>query len=129
MISRMIVPATIGTLPRRDALAFLSLFLVPSVAQAILLTVVPLEALRLLGSARAVTFLYVGTGLVAVAGRFSIPYLVRLIQRRFVFSDGALSLGVSSSLLALNQVPALAAGLVFSTFAFACIEITSQLIC
>ena len=127
MIARAVIPATIGTLPRREALAFLSLFFVPGVAQAILLTVVPLQALYLLDSARAVTLLYVGTGLVAVAGRFSIPYLVKLLRRRFVFTLGALSLAASSVLLAFNQVPALAAGLVLSTFAFACIEITSQL--
>jgi MFS family permease len=127
MIAHAANPATIGTLPRREALAFLSLFFVPGVAQAILLTVVPLEALYLLDSARTVTLLYVGTGLVAVAGRFSIPYLVRLLQRRFVFSLGTLSLVASSILLAFNQVPTLAAGLVLSTFAFACIEITSQL--
>jgi ACDE family multidrug resistance protein len=127
MIGRSVIPATIGTLPRREALAFLSLFFVPGVAQSILLTVVPLEALQLLDSARAVTLLYVATGLVAVAGRFSIPYLVRLLRRRFVFTIGTLSLAASSILLAFNQVPALAAGLVLSTFAFACIEITSQL--
>ncbi len=127
MIARAAIPATIGTLPRREALAFLSLFFVPGVGQAILLTVVPLEALYLLDSARAVTLLYVGTGLVAVAGRFSIPYLVRLLRRRFVFTLGTMSLAASSILLAFNQVPALAAGLVLSTFAFACIEITSQL--
>jgi MFS family permease len=127
MIGRAFIPTTIATLPRGDALAFLSLFFVPGVGQAILLTVVPLEALHLLGNARAVTLLYVGTGLVAVTGRFSIPYLVRLIRRRFVFTLGTLSLAVSGILMAFNQVPALAAGLVISTFAFACIEITSQL--
>ena len=125
--TRAAIPATIGTLPRREALAFLSLFFVPGVGQAILLTVVPLEALDLLGSAWAVTLLYVGTGLVAVAARFSIPYLLRLVRRRFVFTLGTLSLAVSSILLAFNEVPALAASLVLSTFAFACIEITSQL--
>jgi ACDE family multidrug resistance protein len=100
---------------------------VPGVGQAILLTVVPLEALYLLGSARTVTLLYVGTGIVAVAARFSIPYLLRRVQRRFVFTLGTLSLAVSSISLALNEVPALAVGLVLSTFTFACIEITSQL--
>ena len=127
MIGRAAIPATIATLPRRQALAFLSLFFVPGLAQAILLTVVPLEALRLLDSPRTVTLLYVGTGLVAVVGRFSIPFLVRLIRRRFVFSLGTLSLFTSSVLLALDHVPTLAAGLILSTFAFACIEITSQL--
>jgi MFS family permease len=127
MSVRSAIPATIGTLPRNRALAFLSLFFVPGVAQAILLTVVPLEALKLLGTARAVTLVYVATGLVAVIGRFSIPYLVRLIRRRFVFTLGTLSLAISSILLAFDEVPALAGGLTLSTFAFACIEITSQL--
>jgi len=124
---RSALPATIATLPRHQALAFLSLFFVPSVAQAILLTVVPLEALGLLGNARSATLLYVVTGLVAVIGRFSIPYLVALIRRRFVFTIGAIALAISSSLLALNELRLLAVGLVLSTFVFACIEITSQL--
>lgn len=127
MIGRAIIPATIGTVPRRQAMALLSLFVVPSAAQAILLTVVPLEALHLLGSARAVTLLYVGAGLIAVAGRFSIPFLTGSIGRRSVFTLGTLSLAASSILFALNGVPFLACGLVLSTFAFACLEITSQL--
>ena len=47
---------------RRKTPAFLGLFIVPSVAQSILLTVVPLEAPRLLATARAVTLLYVAAG-------------------------------------------------------------------
>src|ERR1700722_9633361 len=127
MIGRPIIPATIGTLQRRSALALLSLFIVPSTAQAILLTVVPLEALHLLGAARTVTLLYVGAGLIAVVGRFSIPFLVGAIGRRSVLTLGTLSRASSSILFALNGVFFLACGLVFSTFAFACIEITSQL--
>ena len=129
MTARMLIPTTIGTLPRRSALALLTLFFVPGTAQAILLTVVPLEALHLLGSARAVTLLYIGAGLIAVVGRFSIPFLVGAIGRRSVFTLGTLSLAASSFLFALNNVPFLACGLVFSTFAFACLEITSQLYC
>jgi MFS family permease len=120
-------PATIGALPYRKAMAFLSLFFVPAVAQAILLTVVPLEALHLLGDAQAVTLLYVAVGLVAVAGRFSIPFLVRLIQRRHVFSLGTVTLAASAALMAADRLPALAAGLALSIFATACIEVTSQL--
>ncbi|MGH7155046.1 MAG: hypothetical protein ACREF3_14065, partial [Acetobacteraceae bacterium] len=62
-----------------------------------------------------------------VCGRFSVPFLVRLIRRRFVFTLGTLCLMLSSALLAANHVPTLAAGLVLFTFGFACIEITSQL--
>ncbi len=120
-------PATIATLPRRQALAFLSLFFIPAMAQAILLTVVPLEALSLLGSAQSVTLVYVGAGLIAVVGRFSIPLLIQLIRRRFVLTLGTAALACSSLLMATNRLPALAVGLALSTFAFACIEITSQL--
>ena len=127
MMGHATTPAIFATLPRRTALAFLGLFFFAALAQAILLTVVPLEALHLLGTARAVTLLYVGTGLVTVVGRFSIPLMVRLIQRRFVFTVGALALAAGSFLLAFDQLQALAAGLVLSAFAFACIEITSQL--
>ena len=118
---------TIGGLPRRKAMAFLSLFFVPAVAQAILLTVVPLEALQLVGDARAVTLLYVSAGCVAVAGRFSIPFLVRLLTRRFVFSLGALSMAISAALMAVGWLPAFALGLPLSILAFGCVEITSQL--
>ncbi len=124
---RASVSTTMVALPRRQGMAFLSLFFVPATAQAILLTVIPLEALKLLGSARAVTVLYVVAGLIAVAGRFSIPFLVRLIRRRFVFTVGALSLAAGSAFMALGHVPALAAGIALTTFAFACLEITSQL--
>lgn len=124
---RPAIPATIATLPRHLALPFLGLFFLPGIAQALLLTVVPLEALGLLGNARSVTMLYVATGLVAVAGRFSIPFLVNLIRRRFVFTLGTLCLASSSALLSFDRLLPLAAGLVLSTFAFACLEITSQL--
>ena len=62
MLGRPAIPATIATLPRRQALAFLSLFFVPGIAQAIMLTVVPLEALNLLGDARTVLNVGAGTG-------------------------------------------------------------------
>ena len=100
MRGRAIIPATIGGLPFRQGAAFLSLFFLPTVAQATLLTVLPLGALRLLGTAQAVTLLYGGAGLAAVVGRFSIPALVRLVGRRAVFTLGAVSLATSSALFA-----------------------------
>jgi MFS transporter, ACDE family, multidrug resistance protein len=113
--------------PSRRTPAFLGLFILPSVAQSILLTVVPLEALRLLATARAVTLLYVAAGLAAVVARLSIPLLVQLIRRRFVLSLGALLLMVGSLLLANGGVFGFACGLALNSFAFACVEITSSL--
>jgi MFS family permease len=121
------LPLTIGSLPARKALALLGLFFAPATAQAILLTVVPLEALHLLGSARAVTLLYLVAGVAAVAGRLSIPLLVHRFQRRLVFSLGTLLLASSALLQATGTLLGLGIGLALGIFAFACIEITSTL--
>jgi hypothetical protein len=107
--------------------AFLGLFILPSVVQSVLLTVVPLAALRLLGTTRAVTLVYIAAGLAAVVARLSIPLLVQLIRRRFVLSIGALLLVVGTLLLRSNDILAFACGLALNSFAFACIEITSNL--
>jgi MFS transporter, ACDE family, multidrug resistance protein len=120
-------PTVAHVAERRKAQAFIGLFLVPSVAQSILIAVVPLGALRLLGTARAVTLLYIAAGLAAVLARFSIPLLVQLIRRRFVLSLGATLLIVGTSLLTRGDVSAFACGLALNSFAFACIEITSNL--
>ena len=87
----------------------------------------PLGALRLLGTPRAVTVLYAVAGLAAVVGRFSIPIMVRLIGRRHVFGLGALALIASSLLFTLDVLPAFAVALVLNTVAIACLDVTSQL--
>ncbi|MCX7384319.1 MAG: hypothetical protein NT133_23525 [Alphaproteobacteria bacterium] len=121
------LPLTVAGLPPRQGAAFLALFFFPSVAQAALLTVLPLGALRLLGTPRAVTLLYAATGLAAVAGRFAIPYLVSLLGRRLVFALGAVALAASSLLFAIDVLPAFAAALVLNTVAIGCLDITTQL--
>jgi MFS transporter, ACDE family, multidrug resistance protein len=119
--------AIVHTAPRPRTPAFLILFVVPSVAQSILLAVVPLQALRLLGTARAVTLLYIAAGLAAVVARLSIPLLAELIRRRSVLSLGACLLIISTLLLTRGALSAFACGLALSSFGFACIEVTSNL--
>jgi MFS family permease len=59
--------------------------------------------------------------------RFSIPLLVQLMRRRFVLSLGATLLIVGTSLLTSGGVSTFAFGLALNSFAFACIEITTNL--
>ncbi|HUI16477.1 MAG TPA: MFS transporter [Alphaproteobacteria bacterium] len=117
----------IAVLARRKATIFASLFFLSAVAQTILLTVVPLEAFRLLGGARAVSLLYFSVGIAGLLGRFGIPWLARLIRRRFVFTLGALLLVVAAMLLASETLSGLLFGLALNTFAFACIEVALNL--
>lgn len=126
-VTALSLPPTIGSLPARKALMLLGLFFAPATVQAILLTVVPLEALHLLGSARAVTLVYLVAGLAAVAGRCCIPMLVHRFQRRLVFTLGTVLLATGALLQATGSLPGLGMGLALSIFAFACIEITSTL--
>ena len=124
---RALLPRTIAGLPPRQGAAFLSLFFFPCIAQAILLTVLPLGALRLLGTPIAVTFLYAVAGLAAVIGRFSIPILVRILGRKNVFALGTAALVIGSLLFTIDTVPAFAIALVLNTVAIGCLDITTQL--
>ena len=117
----------IAALAQRKAAVFASLFFLSAVAQTILLTVVPLEALRLLGDVRAVSIAYFSVGIAGLLGRLGIPWLARLIRRRFVFTLGTLLVAVAASLLASETVLGLLLGLALNIFAFACIEVTLNL--
>jgi hypothetical protein len=85
-----------------------------------------LEALSLLGNARSATLLYV-VGARRCIWAFQHPLPGRTGPKALCLHYRTIALATSSSLLALNELRLLAVGLVLSTFAFACIEITSQL--
>jgi MFS transporter, ACDE family, multidrug resistance protein len=117
----------IVTIARRKATVFATLFSLAAAAQTILLTVVPLEALRLLGDARAVSLLYLVIGFTGLAGRLAIPLLCLLIRRRWVFSLGSFALVAGAILLSLETPIGLVLGLILCTFAYSCYEITTNL--
>jgi len=117
----------IAVLARRKAMVFASLFFLSAIAQTILLTVVPLEALRTLGGARAVSLLYFGVSIAGLFGRLGIPWLARLVRRRSVFTLGGVLLVVAAALLATGTLPGLLLGLTLNIFALACVEVTLNL--
>src|SRR5208282_1562656 len=117
----------IAALARRKAMVFASLFFLSAIAQTILLTVIPLEALRNLGGARAVSLLYFGVSIAGLFGRLGIPWLARLVHRRSVFTLGAFLLAVAAALLATGTFSGLLLGLTLNIFALACVEVTLNL--
>ena len=98
-----------------------------AISRTLLITLIPLQALTLLGDAQAVSVLYFAISLTNLFLSLSIPWLVRLVRRRRVFSLGALLLVAAPLLIALGTPVGLVAGMVLQVFGVACLEITLQL--
>ncbi len=121
------LPVWLGTpgLPRPGV--FVALFTLAVIPRTLLITVLPLQALNLLGDAQKVSMLYLGVSLVGACISLSIPVLVHHLRRRWVFSLGALATAVAALLFSLQSFPAFLAGMVVQIFAIASIEITLNL--
>lgn len=127
------MPVLTSPLTRRPGIAasrstiFAALFMLLGFAQTIVLTVLPIEALRLLGEARLVSLAYLGVGFAGLFGRLAIPLIIRSIDRSGVLVLGAGSLCLSGLLLVSATVPGLVLGLLCNVFALGCLEIILNL--
>ena len=106
---------------------FAILFFLAAFAQTILLTVLPVEAFRLLGNARGLSLVYLMVGICGFTGRLAIPPLARRFGRPRLLVVGTVVLALSCVLLAAHSIPALVTGFALNTFAFACFEIVFNL--
>ena len=127
MLRPQSAPLWQALLGSREAAIFAGLFVLISIPQTILLTVLPLQAHDLLGRASLVSILYFGIGIFGLLGRLCIPMLTHLLRRRWVFTIGAGFLIVAAAFYALRSIPALVIGLGCMVFAYACLEITLNL--
>jgi predicted MFS family arabinose efflux permease len=107
--------------------AFAMLFAIESFARAILVTVIPLQAYAALQSSRSVSLMFTCVGIAGLIGSLFIPFLIRLIPRRWVYTLGALGLVLAAALFALDGPGGLLAGLVTRVLAVACLNITLNL--
>lgn len=91
--------------------AFAVLFALESLARAILTSVLPLQALALLGDAQGVSLVFFLGSISGLLGSLVLPWLARRTARRFVYSGGALLLVVAAGAFALDGPVALVVGL------------------
>lgn len=106
---------------------FSALFFLHGAAQTILLTVLPLETLRLMGDPWTVSVVYAAVGVAGFFGRLAIPTLTRMIRRIGVLELGLGMLAVAGLLLWSETRAGLVVGLVLNVFAIACMEIVLNL--
>ena len=112
---------------RPGANVFATLFALESCARALLSTVITLQALHLLGSARDVSLLFAMVGMTGLVASFSIPLLIRHQSRRRVYTLGALLLIAAAIAFATVSVPGQVAGMLFRVYGTACLNITLSL--
>jgi MFS family permease len=121
------VPVWLGAVSHPGVPALVTLYVVSTFYRALLITVLPLLAHRLLGDAQRVSVFYFLVALATVGGSLALPWLVRRFRRRFVLTFGALAGPAGMVLLAADTTWGLAAGMPIYVFSTTCIEICLNL--
>ncbi|MGH6718644.1 MAG: MFS transporter, partial [Alphaproteobacteria bacterium] len=118
-------PVRRGASPGWLTLAFL--WGLGTVARGILITVLPLTALRVFHDAQAVSEVYFGTSLTALAFTLGTPWLIGRLGKRRVFILGCLLLALSAGLIALEAPLLVLAGMVLQLWGVLGVEIPLSL--
>ena len=120
-------PIGLRRLGAPGAEAFAILFTIESLSRALLASVIPLDALALLGDVRKVSILFFLVSFVGLAGSFAVPWLVRRTARRWVYSFGAVLLIGASVLFSAGTLPAQVLGMGVRVFGVVSISICVNL--
>jgi len=106
-------------------LAFL--YFIITLPKALLLSVVPVQALSLVGSAQMVSLLYFLVSCSGIVFSVSAPALARRIRPHGVFMFGSLCMMMSAPLLGIEDVRVLVVGMIAQVFGFTAMEIALTL--
>lgn len=121
------IPLQFRLLQTPGATAFAVLYTIDSLARAMMMTIVPLEALKLTGNARDLSLMFFIVSWGAFAARFGIPLLIRRFRRRRVYTAGLLLLMLSPFLIATETLVGLAIAMLLRSFGGACANININL--
>ena len=124
---RIDFPVLLKNLGKDQAGTFVTLFTLEAAARALMITIVPLEAYRLLGSALFVSLIYFGTSGLGLAISIFLPAIIHRITRRWALTAGALCYLVSAGLYMVGQPATLIAGLALQVIGVALLEIVINL--
>ena len=117
----------LGAIGHPGITSLAALFAASTFYRALLITVLPLLAHRLLGDAQRVSLFYFLVSSASVGGSLTLPWLVRRFRRRFVLTFGCLAAPAGMALLAADSLPGLALGMPIYVFGSTCVEICLNL--
>ncbi len=124
---RIYLPVLVNNVDRSHASGFVILFTLESTCRALLMTVVPLQAYKLLGDAQMVSLVYFAVSFIGLVVSLGLPMMMHVLKRRWMMSIGALAYLSSVSLIATGTIGGLIAGLAYQIMATAMLEITISL--
>ncbi len=120
-------PVYLKRLASPGAESFATLYALESLSRALLATVIPLEALKLLGDARSVSVIFFAVSLLSLMGSLTVPWLIRRTARRFAYTLAFLGLAAVPFLLAGETNATLFAGMACRALATAALTICLSL--
>jgi MFS family permease len=112
---------------RRGALAFATLFALESLARALAATVIAVQAYDLLQDSQKVSVLFTLVGVGGLFATVTIPIIIGLTARRWIYTGGALLLMIAGALLATHTLTGQASGMLLRVIGTACLNITLSL--
>jgi len=111
------IPEWLRHAPAPSVRGFAVLAGAEAVARGILISVYPLVVYEALGDARLVSGVYFVIGVISLMIGLFVPYLIRYIPRRYLYSVGAMMF-VAGALVTILRTPAMVVtGLALITFA------------
>ncbi len=99
------------------------LFFLISMPKTLLLSLIPVQGLRILGDAQAVSMLYFLVSIVGVVFSVTAPILARKVQIRGVFFFGTTAMLVSVPLLSFDSATLFVSGMLLHVLGFTAMEI------
>lgn len=120
-------PLWLGAVGRPGATSLATLYAASTFYRALLITVLPLLAHRLLGDAQKVSVFYFLVSVATVSVSLAIPTLVRRFARRWVLTGGGVAAPLGMLLLATGETWGLILGMPVYVFGNTCVELCINL--
>ena len=107
--------------------AFAGMFFATTFTRGVLLSVLPLQALALLGDAQSVSVLFFGISVAGICSSLLVPVVIRRIGGYRTFVVGAIAMMVCAPLFVAANPWTFIVGMVVYVFAIATLEVSSSL--